>query len=85
LLDRLVKLTGYLCTMRSGLVTAITNFNHFVSRYDNSVLKEAKKLEQLGISVSGALESPDEISDAPRSIKTQGEIIDVEPVDELEQ
>jgi DNA recombination protein RmuC len=85
LLDRLVKLTGYLGTMRSGLVTAITNFNHFVSRYDNSVLKEAKKLEQLGISVSGALESPDEISDTPRSIKTQGEIIDVEPVDELEQ
>ncbi len=85
LLDRLVKLSGYLGTMRSGLVSAITNFNHFVSRYDNSVLKEAKKLEQLGISVSGQLDSPEEITDAPRAIKTQGDIIDVEPVDELDQ
>ena len=83
LLDGMVKLSKSLQTMGNGLTQAVRNFNEFRKRFDNSVMRDARKLEELGIAVAGELEVPESIALEVESVQTG--FIDVEPIDELEQ
>ncbi|MEY3697173.1 MAG: hypothetical protein RJA41_823 [Actinomycetota bacterium] len=85
LLEGMIKLASSLQTMGNGLSTAVRNFNAFRKRFDNSVMRDARKLEELGLSVAGELEVPEAITLEVESVQTETGIIDVEPVDELEQ
>jgi DNA recombination protein RmuC len=85
LLEGMIKLASSLQTMGNGLSTAVRNFNAFRKRFDNSVMRDARKLEELGLSVAGELEVPEAITLEVESVQTDTGIIDVEPVDELEQ
>lgn len=85
LLEGMIKLASSLQTMGNGLSTAVRNFNAFRKRFDNSVMRDARKLEELGLSVAGELEVPEAITLEVESVQTETGIIDVDPVDELEQ
>jgi len=85
LLEGMVKLAGTLQTLGNGLSTAVRNFNTFRKRFDNSVMRDARKLEELGLSIAGELELPESISLEVEAVQTETGIIDVEPVDEIEQ
>lgn len=85
LLERILKVSGLLGKLRSGLITAINGFNEFSSQYENSLMQDARALHELGVSVSSDLNTPNPISDNVRPLKGIEEFIDVEPVDELEQ
>ena len=83
LLEGMVKLSKSLQTMGNGLTQAVRNFNEFRKRFDNSVMRDARRLEELGIAVAGELEVPDSITLEVESVQTG--FIDVEPIDEIEQ
>ncbi len=85
LLEGMIKLASSLQTMGNGLSTAVRNFNAFRKRFDNSVMRDARKLEELGLSVAGELEVPEAITLEVESVQTETGIIDIEPVDEIEQ
>ncbi len=85
LLEGMIKLASSLQTMGNGLSTAVRNFNAFRKRFDNSVMRDARKLEELGLSVAGELAVPEAITLEVESVQTETGIIDIEPVDEIEQ
>lgn len=85
LLERIVKVSGLLGKLRNGLVTSINGFNEFSSQYENSLMDDARALHELGVSVSNELSTPSPITENMRKLKGTEDIIDVEPVDELDQ
>jgi len=62
LLERLGKLIEEVTKLRKGLESGVRAYNSFASALDNSVLRDARKLKDLGVSISHELEGPEAIA-----------------------
>jgi DNA recombination protein RmuC len=85
LLVAIRALASSLQTMGGGLTTAVTHYNAFRSKFVKTAFSKSSELERLGISVAGELKNPSEIEKMPNNGDLDSNIIDVEPVDELDQ
>jgi DNA anti-recombination protein RmuC len=85
LLVAIRALAASLQTLGGGLTTAVTHYNAFRSKFVKTAFGKSNALETLGISVAGELKNPVEIQKMPDALETDSGIIDVEPIDEIEQ
>ncbi len=61
MLSRLGTLAEHLDGMRRGLEQAVGGYNKFVGSFDSQAMRQARRLSDLGVASSRALEAPDVI------------------------
>lgn len=66
MLARLGTLAEHLDGMRRGLEQAVGGYNKFVGSFDSQAMRQARRLSDLGVASSRALEAPDVIDVALR-------------------
>ena len=66
MLARLGTLAEHLDAMRRGLDQAVGGYNRFVGSFDSQAMRQARRLNELGVATSRALEAPEVLDVALR-------------------
>ena len=67
MLNRLGILVEHLESLRKGLDQAVRGYNKFVGSFDTQAMRQARRLNDLGVEAQRALEAPEELDVALRS------------------
>lgn len=70
MLTRLGILVEHLDSLRKGLDQAVRGYNSFVGSFDRHAMRQARRLNELGVASNRSLETPDEIDAALRSAES---------------